>query len=57
MQAPTCPGNLAAISDGKVTAADFSAYTRFVARQKTAPAFEGVDLGTAEKASSPQRSP
>lgn len=57
MQAPTCPGNLAAISDGKVTAADFSAYTRFVGRQKTAPAFDGVDLGTAEKASSPQRSP
>ena len=36
------------IENGKVKAADFSAYAKFVGRQKTAPAFDGVDLSTGE---------
>lgn len=33
---------------GKVLGADFAAYARFVGRQKTAPAFDGVDLSSGE---------
>ena len=36
------------LENGKVKAADFSAYAKFVGRQKTAPAFDGVDLSTGE---------
>ena len=36
------------IKNGKVKTADFSAYAKFVGRQKTAPAFDGVDLSTGE---------
>lgn len=36
------------VRSGKVSAADFDAYARFVGRQKTAPAFDGVDLSTGE---------
>ena len=36
------------LSNGKVAAADFHAYARFVGRQKTTPAFDGVDLSTGE---------
>ncbi len=36
------------IRDGKVLAADFDAYARFVGRQKTAPAFDDVALGSGE---------
>ena len=36
------------IENGKIKAADFSAYAKFVGRQKTAPAFDGVDLSTGE---------
>ena len=36
------------IQNGKAIAADFAAYAQFVGRQKTAPAFDGVDLSTGE---------
>ncbi len=36
------------IQNGKVIAADFNAYAKFVGRQKTTPAFDGVDLSTGE---------
>ena len=36
------------ISGNKVTGADFRAYAQFIGRQKTAPAFDGVDLSTGE---------
>lgn len=36
------------VRDGKVLAADFSGYARFVGRQKTAPAFDAVDLSSGE---------
>ena len=36
------------IQNGKAIAADFAAYARFVGRQQTAPAFDGVDLSTGE---------
>lgn len=36
------------VEGGKVRAADFHAYARFVGRQKTAPAFDAVDLSSGE---------
>ncbi|SIS08727.1 hypothetical protein SAMN02745664_1252 [Moraxella cuniculi DSM 21768] len=36
------------ITNGRVVAADFAAYAKFVGRQKTTPAFDGIDLSTAE---------
>ncbi|MDO4997981.1 MAG: subtype B tannase, partial [Neisseria sp.] len=36
------------VENGKVISADFDAYARAVGRQKTAPAFDGVDLSTGE---------
>ena len=36
------------VRDGKVTAADFGAYIRYVGRMKTAPAFDAPDLSTGE---------
>lgn len=36
------------IKNGQVIAADFNAYAQFVGRQKTTPAFDGVDLSTGE---------
>ncbi|TCP91288.1 hypothetical protein EDC44_13228 [Cricetibacter osteomyelitidis] len=36
------------IENGNVTAADFDSYAKFVGRQKTAPAFDAVDLSSGE---------
>ena len=36
------------IQEGKVTAFDFDLYNKTVGRQKTPPAFDGVDLSTGE---------
>lgn len=36
------------VKNGKAAALDFAAYARDIGRQKAPPAFDGVDLGTAE---------
>ena len=36
------------VENGNVVSADFDAYAQFVGRQKTTPAFDGVDLSTGE---------
>ena len=40
--------NWLTVSQGKVTAVDFDKYTAAAGRQKTPPAFDGVDLSTGE---------
>jgi hypothetical protein len=36
------------ISDGRITGMDYDQYLRYLGRQKTAPAFDGLDLKTGE---------